>query len=91
MLEVVEDHQRIGEHQRHVGQAERVWVGLAQRLDRAHEVIAEEADGSAREGRSVAHRGLAEASDARRRERVGIGSPSVVRATSAAPSEAGSR
>ena len=46
--------------------------GRAQRLDGAHEVVAEEADRAARERRRVAHRRLAEAPDVRRGERVGI-------------------
>ena len=53
MLEVVEHDEHVGEHQRHVGQAERVRVRLAERLDRAHEVVAEEADRAAGERRQV--------------------------------------
>ena len=54
VLEVVEDDEHVGEHQRHVGQPERVRAGLAERLDRAHEVVAEEADRAAGERRRVA-------------------------------------
>ena len=40
---VVEGDQHVGDHQRHVGQPERVGVRLAERLDRADQVVAEEA------------------------------------------------
>ena len=59
MLEVVERDQHVGEHQRHVGQAEHVGVRLAERLDRAHAVVAEEADRAAGERRAVGERRLA--------------------------------
>ncbi len=57
MAQVVEDEQDVGDHQRHVGQAERIGVGLAQRLDRADQVVAEEADGAAGERRQALDRG----------------------------------
>ena len=47
----------VGDHQRHVGQPERVGVGLAERLDRADQVVAEEADGAAGERRQALDRG----------------------------------
>ncbi len=53
MLEVIEDHQHVGQHQRHVRQPEQVGVRLAERLDGAHEVVAEEADRAAGERRRV--------------------------------------
>ena len=53
------DDEHVGEHQRHVGQAELVGVGLAERLDRAHAVVAEEADRAAGERRAVGERRLA--------------------------------
>ena len=53
VLEVVEGDEHVGEHQRHVGQAERVGVRLAERLDGAHEVVAEEADRAAGERRQA--------------------------------------
>ena len=56
MAQVVEDEHHVGDHQRHVGQAERVGVGLAERLDRAHQVVAEEADGAAGERRQALDR-----------------------------------
>ena len=40
--EVVERDEHVGQHQRQVGQADRVGVRLAERLDRAHEVVAEQ-------------------------------------------------
>ncbi len=49
--QVVEDEHHVGDHQRHVGQPERVRVGLAERLDRADQVVAEEADRAAGERR----------------------------------------
>ena len=72
MLEVVEDHEHVGEHQRHVRQPDGVRVGVAQRLDGAHEVVAEEADGAAREGRRVGERRLAEGADLGSGQRVGV-------------------
>ena len=72
VLEVVEDDQRVGEHQRHVGQPERIGLGVAERLHGAHEVIAEEAHRAAGERRRVGHRRLAEAGDVLGRERVRI-------------------
>ncbi len=63
MLEVVEDDERVAQHQGHVGQAERVGVRRAERLDRADEVIAEEADGPAGERRQPGERSLTVALD----------------------------
>ena len=57
VAEVVEDEQHVGDHQRHVGQPERVGIRLAERLDRADQVVAEEADGAAGEGRQALDRG----------------------------------
>ena len=57
MAQVVEDKHRVGDHQCHVGEAELIGVGLAERLDRAHQVVAEEADGAACERRQVLDRG----------------------------------
>ena len=89
VLEVVEHDERVGEHQREVGQAERIGVRLAERLDRAHEVVGEEPDRAAGERRQVrraAPRGSARAR--RPRARTGRRDP---RATSAAPCAGGSR
>ena len=58
VLEVVEDDQHVGEHQRQVGHADRVGVGLPERFDRAHEVIAEHAHRPSGEGRQVGQRRL---------------------------------
>ncbi len=44
MLLVVEGEHEPANHERHVREAERILVRLTQRLDRAHEVIAEESD-----------------------------------------------
>ena len=65
VLEVVEDDEHVGEHQRHVGQPQRVGTGLAERLDRAHQVVAEEPDRAAGERRRVGQRRLLEAGDMR--------------------------
>ena len=71
---VVEDHQRLGDHQRHVRQPERVGVRLAERLDGSHEVVAEEADGAAGERRQALDRRRAgTAPGTRATARVGIG------------------
>ena len=49
MLVVVEGDDQLRDHQRQVGEAERVGVRLAERLDGADEVVAEQADGAAGE------------------------------------------
>jgi hypothetical protein len=54
VAQVVEDEQHVGHQQRHVREPQRVRVRLAERLHRAHQVVAEEADRAAREGRQVA-------------------------------------
>jgi hypothetical protein len=62
VAQVVEGDDHVGEHERHVGQAEHVRVGRAQRLDGAHAVVPEEAHRAARERRQggvVAQRRLA--------------------------------
>ena len=59
VLEVVEGDERVGQHQREVGQPDRVLVRRAERLDRAHAVVAEEADRAARERRQAGQRRLA--------------------------------
>ncbi len=51
MLEMVEGEHQLANHERQVGEADRVRVGRAQRFNRAHEVIAEESDGAARKRR----------------------------------------
>ena len=51
VLEVVEGDHQLADHQREVGDPERVRVGRAQALDGAHEVVAEVADRPARERR----------------------------------------
>jgi hypothetical protein len=63
VLEVVEGDDHVGEHQRHVGQADRVRVGAGQPLDGAHAVVAEESYGAARERDRLFHGRLAEAPD----------------------------
>ena len=72
MLEVVEGDERVGQHERQVGQPEPVGVGLAQRLDRAHAVVAEEPHRAAREGRQAGQRRLALALHLGGGERVGV-------------------
>ena len=59
MAQVVEGDDHVGEHQRHVGQADHVRVGLREALDGAHAVEAEEADGAAAERRQAGDLGLA--------------------------------
>jgi hypothetical protein len=51
VAQVVEREDHVGEHQRHVRQPHRIRVGLGEALDRAHAVVAEEADRAARERR----------------------------------------
>ena len=72
MLEVVERDERVREHQRQVGQPDRIRVRRAQRLDGAHAVVAEEADGAAGERRQAGDRRLAVALDLVRRQRVRV-------------------
>jgi hypothetical protein len=69
---VVEGEHQLAHHQRHVRQAERVGVRLAQRFDGPYEVVAEEADCAAWEGRQIAQPGDSEASGQLRREPVGV-------------------
>jgi hypothetical protein len=56
VLEVVENDQRVGEHQREVGDADRVRVGVAERLHRAHEVVGEHTHRATREGGQIGER-----------------------------------
>ena len=72
MLEVVEHDEHVGEHQRHVGQAEHVRVRLAERLDGADEVVAEVADRAAGERRQIRQRRLPVAADLARRDLVRV-------------------
>ncbi len=61
VLEVVEHHQHVGDHEREIRQPEHVLVRLAERgLDRADEVVGEEADGSSSERRGILERCLAD-------------------------------
>jgi hypothetical protein len=61
VLEVVEHDEHVGQHQRHVGEPEDVGVGLGERrLDGAHEVVAEVADGAAGERGSAGEGRLAQ-------------------------------
>ena len=50
---VIEGDEQVADHQRHVGQADRVGVRLVQGLDRADEVVAEEAHGAPGERRQL--------------------------------------
>ena len=70
--EVVEGDDHVGEHQRHVGQADRVRVRAGQPLDGAHAVVAEEADRAAGERDRLVGRRLPEAPDLVRGERVRV-------------------
>ena len=70
---VVEGDQHVGDHQRHVGQADRVGVGLAERLDGAHQVVAEEADRAAGERRQLVGLGDLVAAEVLGGGAVGIG------------------
>ena len=72
VLEVVEHDQRVGQHQRQVGHADRVGVRLAERLDGAHEVVGEHADRAAGERRQVRERRGVEAVELRGGERVRV-------------------
>ena len=58
MLEVVEGDENVGDHQRHVRDADVVGVRIAdRRLGVADQVVAEHAHGAARERRQVGQRG----------------------------------
>ena len=70
---VVEGHQHVGDHQRHVGEADRVGVRLAERLDGADQVVAEEADGAAGERRQLLRLRDLETGEVVRHRRVGVG------------------
>ena len=75
VAQVVEGEDHVGEHQRHVRQPDHVRVGLREALDRAHAVVAEEADRAARErnpARPAVDRRLAVARDLALGELVGV-------------------
>ena len=74
VLLVIEGDQHVGDHQRHVGEADRVGVGRAQRgLDRAHQVVAEEADRAAGERRQLLGLGDLVAAEVLGDRAVGVG------------------
>ncbi len=89
MLEVVEDDEHVREHERHVGEPQRIRRGVAEGLDAADEVVAEEAHRAPGEGRRVGHRGLVEASGVVGGE--GVRDPPRPRATNGGPHGDGSR
>ena len=60
MAHVVEHHQHVAHHQGHVGQPDRVRVGIGEWLHRAHQVVPEEADRATRERGQIVQRGQAE-------------------------------
>ena len=72
MALVVEGEHELADHQRHVGEPERVRVRLPELLHRAHEVVAEEPHGPAGERRELPERGEVEAVDQLGGGRVGI-------------------
>ena len=72
VLEMVEGDDRIGEHEREVGHAERVGVGIAQGLDGAHEVVGEHPDGASGERRQARQRGGPVAAEFLGGQRVGV-------------------
>ena len=72
VAQVVEDDQHVAAHQRHVGQAELITVGLSERLNRADEVIAEVADEPAGKWRQMVERSLAEPIEHCGRDCVGV-------------------
>ena len=53
VLQVVECEHHLAHHQRQVGKPERIRIGRAEVLDRAHEVVAEDADRPAGERRQL--------------------------------------
>ena len=59
VLEVVEDEHRVGQQERHLGEAEVVRRRVRQRLQAPHEVVAEVADEAARNGGRAAASPLA--------------------------------
>ena len=73
MAHVVEDDQHVAHHQRHVREADRVGIRLAQRLHRANQVVAEEPDRAARERRQVVDRRQPVAAEVVADRRVGVG------------------
>ncbi len=72
VAQVVEGEDHVGEHQRHVRQPDHVRVGLREALDRAHAVVAEEADRAARKRREAVDLRLAVARDLALGELVGV-------------------
>ena len=63
VLEMIEHDQRVGQHQRQVGNADRVWVWLAELFDGAHEVVGEHPNRAAGEWRQVGQRRDIEAAE----------------------------
>ena len=72
VLEVVERHDDVGQHQRHVGESDRVGVDVGKPLDGAHAVVAEEAHRAARERDRLLDRRLPVLRDLGRRDRVRV-------------------
>jgi hypothetical protein len=74
---MVEGEKHVGDHQRHVGEAQGIRVRLAQRLDRADEVVAEEPDSPADERRQPVDRRQPEALQVLGHGAVGIGGEAI--------------
>jgi hypothetical protein len=72
---VVERNERLGDDQRHVRETDRVRVRLGERLNRADEVVAEEADRAAGERRQAVDRGDRVTVEVLADRRVGVGHP----------------
>jgi hypothetical protein len=72
VLEVIERHDDVGQHQRHVREPDGVGVDVRQPLDGAHAVVAEEPHRAAGEGDRLLDRRLAVLGDLGRGQRVGV-------------------
>ena len=74
VAQVVEGHHHVADHQRHVRHVQRVGVGLPhRRLGEAHQVVAEQAHGTAGERRQALQRRGAVALQLQRHDRVRVG------------------
>jgi hypothetical protein len=73
VAKVVEGEQQLADHQRHVRQAERVRVRRRERLDGAHQVIAEKADRAPGERRQGLGFGQAKVAQPGGHRPVGVG------------------
>ena len=77
MLEVVEDHESVGEHQGQVRNSDRVGIRLTERLDGADQVVGEHPDGATGERGQVGELGGLKPVQLGLRDRIGIAAVAI--------------